>query len=213
MASDLAVEDRNTSRGVLVAPAVDEYRRNFWCLALDFGFFGLGMAFLGPTTVLPGFLTALGASSAVIGFISTLQRAGWLLPQLLAARYLADKPYKKPYIIVPAGISRSMILLLAVFVLVTRARNATLTITLAIFALAIFWIADGLGSMAWFDFLSKSIPANRRGRLTSIGQILSGVLSFVAGLAVEWVLGDGVQAIPSTMRACSSPHSGCSACP
>ncbi len=93
MASDLAVEDRNIEpRGAGSTPRWMSYRRNFWCLALDFGFFGLGMAFLGPTTVLPGFLTALGASSAVIGFISTLQRAGWLLPQLLAARYLADKP-------------------------------------------------------------------------------------------------------------------------
>lgn len=191
MAPDLVERDRSTKpRGAASTPRWMSYRRNFWCLALDFGFFGLGMSFLGPTTVLPGFLTALGASSAVIGFVSTLQRAGWLLPQLLAARYLADKPYKKPYILVPASISRSMILLLAVFVLVTGARNATLTITLAIFALAIFWISDGLGSMAWFDFLSKSIPVNRRGRLTSIGQILSGVLSFVAGLAVEWVLGD-----------------------
>jgi len=177
MAPDLVERDRNTKpRGAASTPRWMSYRRNCWCLALDFGFFGLGMSFLGPTTVLPGFLTALGASSAVIGFVSK--------------RYLADKPYKKPYILVPASISRSMILLLAVFVLVTGARNATLTITLAIFALAIFWISDGLGSMAWFDFLSKSIPVNRRGRLTSIGQILSGVLSFVAGLAVEWVLGD-----------------------
>ncbi len=90
-----------------------------------------------------------------------------------------------------------MILLLAVFVLVTRAQNATLTITLAIFALAIFldcrWSRE-IGGL--FDFLSKSIPANRRGRLTSIGQILSGVLSFVAGLAVEWVLGDGGPGYP-----------------
>jgi len=191
MASDLVVKDHDTEpRGASSTPRWTSYRRNFWCLTLDFGFFGLGMAFLGPTTVLPGFLTALGASSAVIGFISTLQRAGWLLPQLLAARYLADKPYKKPYIIVPAGISRAMILLLAVLVLATGARNAGVTITIAIVALAVFWISDGLGSMAWFDFLSKSIPANRRGRLTSLGQILSGVLSFVAGFAVEWVLGD-----------------------
>ena len=85
------------------APLPAGYRRNFWCLALDFCFFGIGMAFFGPSTVVPSFLTTLGASSAVIGLLSTLQRAGWLLPQLVGARYLTDKPYKKPFILLPAG--------------------------------------------------------------------------------------------------------------
>lgn len=164
------------------------YRRNFWCLAMDFGFFGLGMAFFGPSTVIPSFLTTLGASNTIIGLLSTLQRAGWLLPQLVAARYLANKPYKKPYIIVPAVISRILILLLALVVLVTRARPPGLIIAAVTLALAVFWIGDGLGSLAWFDFLSKSIPPNRRGRLTSTGQIFAGLLSFVAGFGVEWVL-------------------------
>ena len=166
------------------------YRRNFWCLAMDFGFFGIGMAFFGPSTVIPSFLTTLGASSAVIGFLSTLQRAGWLLPQLVAARYLANKPLKKPFVLVPAGISRSMILLLALAIIVTKARPPGLIIAIITLALAVFWIGDGLGSLAWFDLLSRSIPAHRRGRLTSTGQIFSGVFSFAAGFGVEWILSD-----------------------
>ncbi|MBN1247015.1 MAG: MFS transporter [Anaerolineae bacterium] len=190
-----AAEIDQEGTGTLGRP--EGYRRNFWCLALDFGFFGIGMAFFGPSTVIPGFLTTLGASATVIGLLATLQRAGWLLPQLLAARYLADKPYKKPYIIVPAAISRSVILMLSVLVLITRAQPPGLTIAATTFALAIFWISDGLGSMAWFDFLSKSVPPNRRGRLTSIGQVLSGVLSFAAGFAVEWILSANGPAYPT----------------
>ncbi len=164
------------------------FRRNFWCLAMDFCFFGIGMAFFGPSTVIPSFLSSLGASTAEIGLLSTLQRAGWLLPQLLAARYLADKPFKKPYILVPAGISRSQILILAILIWVTRARSPGLMIGIAIATLSIFWIGDGMASLAWFDFLSKAIPPHRRGRLTGTGQILSGILSFGAGFIVERIL-------------------------
>lgn len=157
---------------------------------MDFCFFGIGMAFFGPSTVVPSFLTSLGASASVIGLISALQRAGWLLPQLVAARYLADKPYKKPFILLPAGISRTMLLLLAALIWLMGARRPGLMIGIVIIVMSIFWLGDGLASLAWFDFLSKSVPAHRRGRLTSIGQILSGIASFAAGVGVEWLLSD-----------------------
>jgi len=178
-------------------PLPPGYRRNFWCLTMDFCFFGIGLAFLGPGTVVPSFLTELGASSTVIGLLTTLQRAGWLLPQLVAARYLSDKPYKKPFILLPAGISRLMILILAALIYVTGTRRPALVITALMVAMGIFWLGDGLASLAWFDFLSKSVPAYRRGRLTSIGQILSGIASFAAGFGVEWLLGDRGPAYPT----------------
>ena len=173
------------------------YRRNFWCLAMDFGFFGVGMAFFGPTTVIPSFFTALGASATIIGLLSTLQRAGWLLPQLFAARYLADKPYKKPYIVVPAATSRALLMGLVALIWTTGPQAHGLVITLSTLLMAVFWIGDGLGSVAWFDFLSKSVPPHRRGRLTSVGQILAGVLSFAAGFGVEWMLSDAGPAFPT----------------
>ncbi len=166
------------------------YRHNFWCLALDFCFFGIAMSFIGPSTVVPGLMTELGASAFIIGFVSTLQRAGWLLPQLLAARYLADKPYKKPYVILPSALSRPLFLVLAGVVWACGARSAKLTIELFLPLYALFWIGDGLSSLSWFDLLSKAIPPKRRGRLTSVGQALSGIFGFLAGVAVEWVLSE-----------------------
>ncbi|MGC9347242.1 MAG: MFS transporter [Anaerolineae bacterium] len=183
------------------APLPARYRRNFWCIALDFCFFGIGMAFFGPTTVVPGFLSTLGASSSVIGLLSTLQRAGWLLPQLFAARYLADKPYKKPYILAPAGISRTLILGLAALIWLTGAHPPGLITALTTLALSAFWIGDGLASLAWFDFIGKSIPAHRRGRMMTTGQVLSGTLSFFAGFGVEWMLSDLGPAFPNNYAA------------
>lgn len=156
----------------------------------DFGAFGIAMAFFSPSTVIPSFLTELGASSATIGLMSTLQRACWLLPQLIAARYMANRRYKKPAVLWAAGIGRSMLLFLAGLIWATGARPPELIIVLVAIIVSAFWVGDGLGSLSWFDLFSKSIPANRRGRLISTGQVLSGLFSFIAGFAVEWILSD-----------------------
>jgi len=175
----------------------EHYRRNFWSFALDFGFFGLGMAFVSINTVMPSFLTILGTSSAFIGLISSLQSASWLLPQLLAARYLADKPRKKPYIIWPAAAGRSLLLVLAVLIWTTGA-SPTWLIMLAVLVVVVgFWVADGLGSVAWFEAMSNVIPPRRRGRLVGTGQVMSGSLGFLAGFAVEWLLSDRGPAFPN----------------
>ena len=141
------------------------YRRNFWCLVADFCFFGIAMRFLGTSTVIPGFLNILGASTTVIGLIATLARAGWLLPQLVAARYLAHKPYKKPYVLAAAGSSRLLIALLAAVIWLTGAKSENLIITLVVLVVFIFFLGDGVASLGWFDLLSKAhtfidIPKN-----------------------------------------------------
>jgi MFS family permease len=164
------------------------YHRNFICLACDFGFFGVGLAFINTSTVIPSFLTTLGASSALIGLVSSLQAAGWLLPQLFAARYLAGKTRKKPYILWPAAIGRSLFLALALALWLSRGRPAWLIIALATLVITLFWVGDGLASVPWFDLLSKAIPPNRRGRMTGTGQFLTAMLSFPASAVVEWML-------------------------
>jgi MFS family permease len=174
----------------------DNYRRNFICLACDFGLFGLAMAFIGSNTVIPGYLTALGASAALVGLITSLQNASWLLPQLFAARTLADKPRKKPHILRPAASGRLLFLVLGLVLWITRARPAWLMLVLSTVAIIGFWIGDGMASVPWFDLLSKTIPPRRRGRLTSTGQILSGLLGFAAGFVVEWLLSEQGPSFP-----------------
>jgi MFS family permease len=172
------------------------YRRNFWALVFDFGFFGVGMAFISQSTVLPSFLSVLGASSAFIGLVSSLQSASWLLPQLFAARYLADKPRKKPYILWPAAVGRTLLLLIAFLIWSTGAQPTWLIMLITALVVIGFWVGDGLASVPWFDLLSKVIPPRRRGRLTGTGQAFSGTLGFLAGAIVEWLLSDRGPSFP-----------------
>ena len=172
------------------------YHRNFICLACDFGFFGVGLAFINTSTVIPSFLTTLGASSALIGLVSSLQAASWLLPQLFAARYMAGKTRKKPYILWPAAIGRTLFLVLALVLSLSSGRPAWLIIALTTLVITLFWVGDGLASVPWLDLLSKAIPPNRRGRMTGTGQFLTAMLSFPASAAVEWMLSDSGPGFP-----------------
>jgi MFS family permease len=177
------------------------YRRNFWCFAADYFFFGVGLTFFGTSTVLPGFLQTLGASSAIIGLASSLQSASWLLPQLFVARQMADKALKKPHVLLPAAISRSLIVVLAAALWLTGGQPSWAIVILTLLVIVGFWGGDGMASVPWFDMMSKVIPPNRRGRLSAIGQASSGIMGLATGAVVEWMLSDQGPLFPTNYAA------------
>jgi len=166
-----------------------DYRRNFICFVLDYVFFGVSLAFVSQTTVLPSFISQLTDSAPLIGLASTVQTGAWLLPQLMAASYLADKARKKPYLLLFAALGRPVFWLLAGVLFLAGERAPMLILGLFFVSLAIFLGTDAVASVAWFDMLSTAIPPTRRGRLIGTGQVLSGLLTVGAGAVVNAVLG------------------------
>ena len=164
------------------------YRQNFVALAGDYIFFILASSFADSSTVLPSFARQLTASAPLIGLISTAQNGGWLLPQLIAANYVASKERKKPYIIWPCSVGRPLYLLLAVIAYFFGTARPTLTLLTLYLCLALFAACDGLASVPWFDVLSKALPGRRRGRYLATSQIVGGVLAIGGGAAVRRVL-------------------------
>ena len=82
--------------------APPDYRRNFILLVANYVSFGAGLILFSSTTVVPLFLRRLTDSAPLIGLASILFSLCWLLPQLLTARWIADKPRRKPYIVIPS---------------------------------------------------------------------------------------------------------------
>jgi len=161
-----------------------DYRRNQVCLMVDFIAFGIAMAFISASTVLPSFVNQLTDSALLVGLISTLMSGSWLLPQLIAANYLSDKPRKKPYVLLPAVLGRPVWWLLTVMLLLVGDRAMALVLVGFFVSLVVFMGTDGLAALAWFDIFSKSIPPARRGRVVGTAQIISGI----AGIGVGWVV-------------------------
>ena len=172
------------------------HRRNFAAFLTDYIFFALAMAFVGTTTVLPAFVRQLTDSPLLIGLNSTVQTAGWLFPQLVAANYLGGKTQKKRYILIPAAIGRPVFLVLALVLVLGAARYPTLMLTLVFAGSALFWVCDALASVPWFDVLGKSVPARQRGRLFGLAQVISGLLTVGAGGVISYVLGDAGPPFP-----------------
>jgi len=163
------------------------YRWNFVAFVIDYVFFSVAISFARPDSVLPAFVRQFTRSAPVIGLVSTVWNGCWLLPQVIAARWINDKPRKKPYLM--TGLSgRAMFWIIALALWFGLARHTSAMLVLFFVCLGLFALADGLASVAWFDMLARAIPVKRRGRLMGIGQAISGLAGLGVGLAISRIL-------------------------
>lgn len=164
-------------------------RRNIILLCIDYASFGVGMAFLGPTTVLPSLIRLLGGSLVAVGILGAIQSGGWMLPQLFSGRYVAGRPLVKWYVVVPLIVSRACLALSVPVVLWLSPRASGLPLLAFLLAFAVFTLSDALSGVPWFELLSKAVPLERRGRVMGAAQSLSGLLAIGAGVVVRAILG------------------------
>jgi MFS family permease len=179
-----------------MTPAFPHYRRNFAALLGDYVFFGLGTTFAGLTTVLPSFIGQLTDSKIIIGLLATLGSGAFMLPQLVFANLVTNKPRKKPYFNIGGSFSRPLYLLYGIALWLGLARSPLLALVLIFVVQIAFWIGDSLCTVAWFDVLTKAMPPDRRGRLLGSAQITGAVLAVGAGAIIAALLGEGGPPFP-----------------
>jgi MFS family permease len=165
------------------------YRRNFFCFVADWIGFVTGTAFVSYTTVIPSFVNQLTNFPPLIGLASTIPNGVWLLPQLVAANYVARAESKKRWVVIASILGRPMYLLLGLFTFAVGGAYPALLLSAFFLAETTFSTLDGLSSVGWFDILSRVIPANKRGRFYASAQVPTGLLSLGAGAVVGLVLG------------------------
>ena len=166
-------------------------RRNAVCLGIDYVFFGIAIAFLNSTTVLPTLARRLTDSTVLVGLISTISTGGWLLPQLFAANFVAGRDRVKAYIIRPAFFGRVVLSATGVGILLFAVTNPGLALAIFFPCYLVFWLSDGIASVPWLDVLAKAIPPTRRGRLFGVSQIVYGATAIGIGGLVIYLLGPG----------------------
>jgi len=168
---------------------------NFAVIVLDATAFMVGFSFVDPVAVLPILLSNLTKSKVVIGLMTALQRAGWLLPQLLATSFVLHRPRRKPFFFYPCLISRMpFYLVAALFCLPWGAAHPDLMLLVLIAGYTIFFFGDGLSGVPWHDTVARTIPPDLRGRFFGSVQFLSGLLAIGVGVVVRQVLAN--DAIP-----------------
>lgn len=171
------------------APPAD-YRRNFTGGLIHGVFFQLSEAFSDINTVLPSFIATLTGSSIVLGVMIVAQRVGQIVPQMITAYLVEDRPYEKPilmWIIAMRWVSWG---LLAGATALFALERPDLVLVLLVTLFASFSLAGGIGGIVYADVFAKAIPIKRRGRFTGWKQLIGYALAIGAGWVVAWILAD-----------------------
>jgi MFS family permease len=172
------------------------YRHNWTAILIDYVMFGVGINFIGVSTVLPAFVRQFTDSAPIIGMVSTVWNGAWLIPQLAAANALNHLPRKQGALVRMGLLSRVNLLIIALALMLGLWQRPGWMLVGFFALLTLFFGFDAFCSIAWFDIVAKAVPANQRGRLFGAGQIVGGLLAIGIGAFVRWILGPQGLAFP-----------------
>lgn len=161
-------------------------RRNLGLTIGEIVCFSMGMAFFDAGTVLASFVATLTASTVLLGLLPTIFQVSVGLPQLAAARFLAHRPRKLPFVIGATVVRNTPLFILAAVAWLQPA-PAVLLVTFFV-CYALFAFGMGMESVAWLDIFAKIAPPERRGQVSAIGRTLGNLCSFGAGFLVARIL-------------------------
>lgn len=172
------------ARDVIVSER--EVRRSFVLGVLNGAAFGFVEALVDPPVVLTWFVSQLTASNLLIGLVAPMGNAGWFLPQIFVSARIQRMQRKMPSYASAAFIRTAVWLILATAVWLV---DDLILLLIGFFGLyAVARVASGLGGLAFFDVVAKTIPARRRGAFFAWRQFLGGLLGLGGGWIVKTVL-------------------------
>ncbi|MER3444690.1 MAG: MFS transporter [Meiothermus sp.] len=148
----------------------------------------LGDAFFNASIVLSSFAAKLGAPNAVIGLLPALLSAGSMIPQAFVAPYVARMPVKVVLYrrVAVLRVSSLAFIALASFVLGNR---PDLLLACFVLGLALNGLVTGFSSLPFWETVAKTIPIERRAALFGGRNLVGGLLAFLAGILVRFLLG------------------------
>lgn len=163
------------------------WRRNYWLNAWEGSAYMAGLAFVSADTVLPRVVELLDGPVWVIGLVPTLAMIGYMLPALFMAVYVSRWQRLFPYLKIMGLIQRLPFLVAALFLWWTPTGTPGLWMVV-VGAPLLTGLVGGLCGAAWMEFVTRSIPAERRGSGWGWRSLISSLMSLPAGVVVAWVM-------------------------
>lgn len=171
--------------------ACREVPGNFFRLLLANALTKLGDRISNPKTTLAWILQALGAPAFFTGIIVPLRESGSLVPQILIAGFVRQRPLRKWIWVIGACLQG---LAVAGMAGVAFGLDGSTAGWALVGFLLVFSLARGLCSIATKDVMGKTIPKGRRGLLSGWMSSVSGGVATLTGLGFflfQWVGNDG----------------------
>ncbi|MCK6538858.1 MAG: MFS transporter [Anaerolineales bacterium] len=165
-------------------------RHNVIVNLADGGFFGLALGFASFGTILPLFVASMTDSATLIGLVPAIHAAGWLLPQLFTANYIARlRRYKRTVLLMTIHERIPFLGFAIVALLLPRiGPQAGLLITF----LLLTWqgLGGGFTANAWTSMISKIMPPEYRGTFfgtqAAVANLFISVAAVGAGYLLDW---------------------------
>ncbi|MDP4535979.1 MFS transporter [Alkalimonas collagenimarina] len=154
--------------------ACTEVPRNFFLILCSQTLTSLGDLLTSPKTILTWLMTAVGAPAALIAWLVPIRESGSMLPQLMIGAWVRQHALRKPFLVLGAIIQALSLFGMVLVVLWLEGLAAGLAI---LGLLVVFSLGRGLNSVAMKDVQGKTIPKQRRGRLTGLASTISGLLT------------------------------------
>ena len=170
------------------ASALPHLRRNFVVGVTNGALSMVAESLTDPALVLTWFLARLSASNLLIGLVVPLRDAGWFLPQLFVAHYLARLPHKLPTY-TAMSLVRSVAWLTMAIVTLTQ-RSPTVLILGFFVPYVVNSLASGWAGLPFMDIVAKTIPSARRGSYFGTRLLVGGALSVAGSLVVRYALSE-----------------------
>jgi len=173
------------------------YRRNFPFFLADSIIFNLAMGIISPTTLIPDFIRHLTSSEILIGLSSSLFDVGWMLPQLIIARYIVRSERKKWWFVGPNIPVRFVILgFAAITVMLGKDKPESILIAFLL-CYGIAAVGDGLVSVPWGVLAGTSLDNRWRARVFGLTVAGTGVIMLGASPLIGLVLSSAGPAFPN----------------
>jgi len=159
--------------------------RNGLCVMMEGMFNHLGVDILDMTTIIPLFLSYLGANLETIGAVTTLRSVmGSVVPLLLGSVVAATRS-KRNFAMIFNGSSRAAMLLIAVALFM----DLPLQSILVLFFIVILYYSfcQPLTGLSWNHLIGAYMPPEKRATMLGILYSASGVLIFLSSYIIKYI--------------------------
>jgi len=171
------------------AAVLKNFKFNFTVNLLDVATFMIGSSFISSSGVMLIYVTHFTQNPLLIGLISVISTAGYLVPQLFTANLVERAPLKK-FFPVNLGffLERLPVFLMAPAAFLLAASSPGWA--LAVFFLLYAWQNFGAGTImvGWQDMVAKIIPVESRGRFFGLSNFIGNFSGILGATTVSWLL-------------------------
>lgn len=156
-------------------------KRSFRSIIASNCFVRVGDTLSDPKTILTWLLAALGAPAFTIGMLVPIRESGSMLPQLFLTDFIKRFRKRKP--IYTVGLIAQFLCILSIG-LVALFLSAKIAGYIAVVALGLFATARAFCSITSKDILGRAIPKGKRGKLSGIASMLSGIFATILAITL-----------------------------